>query len=259
MLKTLDQSLNILMSFTKENPSWGGRELAHHLNLNHTNLYRILSTFEKNGFLVKDPDTKRYSLGIRIWELGLTMYESLNISSLIRPILEKLKDQTGESIFLTGFDGLEGLTLDALEPDDKVKYSVSIGSRAPLYVGASYRSILAFLPETCFEQVVANGLKAYTSTTITDPAKLRADLESIVEKGWARSTGEYTKDVIAVAVPLFSHGTKIVGSLTVSGPIYRMTDDVEVQSLELLKQASMEIMEIIDKYELNFNRYLKFS
>ncbi|WP_429980060.1 helix-turn-helix domain-containing protein [Lysinibacillus pakistanensis] len=44
--------------FTKEKPTWGGRELAMAMNMNHTNLYRILETFENNGFITKDPITK---------------------------------------------------------------------------------------------------------------------------------------------------------------------------------------------------------
>ncbi|UZM98740.1 hypothetical protein OL548_30835 [Lysinibacillus sp. MHQ-1] len=49
--------------FTKEKPVWGGRELAMAMNMNHTNLYRILETFENNGFITKDPVTKKVLLG----------------------------------------------------------------------------------------------------------------------------------------------------------------------------------------------------
>lgn len=58
MLKTLNLSIAVLKMFTKEKPIWGGRELAMAMNMNHTNLYRILETFENNGFITKDPVTK---------------------------------------------------------------------------------------------------------------------------------------------------------------------------------------------------------
>lgn len=82
MLKTLNLSIAVLKMFTKEKPIWGGRELAMAMNMNHTNLYRILETFENNGFITKDPVTKKYSLGIALWEIGMNMYDSLNIDQL---------------------------------------------------------------------------------------------------------------------------------------------------------------------------------
>ena len=69
---------------------------------------------------------------------------------------------TGESVFLTGLDGDEALTLDAMEPDNKVKYSVSLGSRVPLYAGASYRAILAFMPPEKIDNILSGTLQAYT-------------------------------------------------------------------------------------------------
>ena len=235
MLKTLDLALKVLMMFTRERPVWGGRELANELGLNHTNIYRILETLEKNRFISKDKITKKYSLGFAPWELGMIMYESLNVNKLIRPILNDLLEETGESIFLSILDRDDAVTLEVLEPENKVKFSVTAGSRAPLYVGASYRSILAYLPEDTIESIIQNGLVKYTKTTMTDPEELRAELKKIKEAGWAQSQGEYTPEVVAVAVPLFDRG-EIIGSVTVSGPTYRMSDGKIEEYLEHLKR-----------------------
>jgi DNA-binding IclR family transcriptional regulator len=249
MLKTLDLALKVLMMFTRERPVWGGRELANELGLNHTNIYRILETLEKNRFISKDKITKRYSLGYAPWELGMIMYESLNVNKLIRPILNDLMDATGESIFLTILDRSEAVTLEVLEPENKVKFSVTAGSRAPLYVGASYRSILAYLPDEMIESIIENDLVKYTKTTMTDPDELRAELKKIKESGWAQSQGEYTPDVIAVAVPLFEQG-EIIGSVTVSGPTYRMSDEKIQEYLIPLKKARDLISDTIERYQL---------
>ena len=254
MLKTLDSSLKVLRMFTKEKPVWGGRVLANELNMNHTNIYRILETFEKNRFISKNPITKKYSLGYGVWELGIIMYESLNIPSLIRPILMKLSESTGESIFLTVLDKDEAVTLEVVEPENKVKFSVSAGSRAPLYVGASYRSILAFLSEEFTEAILAQGLFQYTNSTMTDPDELRKELKLIRENGWAKSQSEYTEDVIALAVPLFDN-EEIIGSITVSGPTYRITDEKIAEYLPLLKKARDETAEIINRYQLKLKAF----
>lgn len=249
MLKTLDLALKVLMMFTREKPVWGGRELANELGLNHTNIYRILETLEKNRFVSKDKTTKKYSLGYATWELGTIMYEGLNVHKLIRPILERFCDETGESIFLTILDGNEAVTLEVIEPENKVKFSVSAGSRAPLHVGASYRAILAYLPEEVIESIISSGLTKYTNTTMSDPDELRLELQQIRERGWAQSRGEYTPDVIALAYPLFDHG-EIIGSVTISGPIYRMTEEKIQEYLPLLHAARDEVSQIIERYQL---------
>ena len=253
MLKTVNLALEVLKMFTKDKPIWGGRELAHEMELNHTNIYRILETLERNGFISKDPITKQYSLGFVVWELGTTFYEGLNINSLVNPILEMLSENTGESVFLTVLDNKEAVTLTVVEPKNKVKFSVSAGSRAPLYVGASYRSILAYMPEESIENVINSGLVKHTAKTMTDPNDLRNELSLIRKHGWAESHGEYTPDVVALAVPLLIDNI-IIGSITVAGPSYRMEDEQKSVSLPLLKQTRDEIEEVITRYNLKLNK-----
>lgn len=250
MLKTLTSALDVLKMFTREKPEWGGRELANEMQMNHTKVYRILETLESNDFLYKDPETKRYSLGFAVWELGMIMYEGLNVKQLIRPILTKLSHDTGESVFLTVLDKDEAVTLEVIEPENKVKFSVSAGSRAPLYVGASYRSILAYLNEHKIEEILQlDNLKKFTANTMIDPVELKEELKKIREKGWASSQGEYTEDVIAIAVPLFKDDC-IIGSVTVSGPIYRISEEKIAKDLSLLKKATSEVTQVIDRYQL---------
>ena len=251
MLKTLDVSLQVLKMFTKEKPEWGGRELAHAMDIDHAKVYRILETFEVHNYIQKDPVTKKYSLGLAAWELGVTMSEILDVDHLLKPVLEELFHETGESVFLTILDKNEGVTLQAIEPDNKVKFSVSVGSRAPLYVGASYRSILAYMPETYIDNYIqTQEFIQHTENTITNPDKLRFELEKIKTQGWATSEGEYTPDIIAIAVPLFGKNDKIIGSITISGPIYRITDDKINKYLFLLKEARDKLAGIITKFPL---------
>ena len=253
MLKTLNLSIAVLKMFTKEKPIWGGRELAMAMNMNHTNLYRILETFENNGFITKDPITKKYSLGIAIWEIGMNMYDSLNIDQLCMPILEKLKDSTGETAIFTVLNGLEALTLLKAEPVNKVKFTVSRGSRTPLYVGASYRSMLAFLNDEQVSKVIDVPLISYTNNTMTDASEIRDELVKIRECGYAVSKGEYTADVLALAMPVFNSEEEVVGSVTVSGPTYRFTEQRISEVLEPLTQARQDVENIIRRYHLNFN------
>lgn len=247
MLKTLKLSLEILKMFTKEKPVWGGRELAAALNQNHTKVYRILETFERHKFLHKDKETKKYSLGLAVWELGNIVSEIFNIEELIHPILENLSKRTNESAFLIILDDEEAVTFDAVEANTTVRFSVSIGSRSPLYVGASYRSILAYMPPEFIDRYLEKKLVKYTDKTMVDPLEIKKDLKLIAEKGYAISESEYTKDVVAVAIPIFYKG-KVFGSLTVSGPKYRINDEQIELFIKELTVAKDEVEKVVEKY-----------
>ncbi|CQR46276.1 HTH-type transcriptional regulator KipR [Paraliobacillus sp. PM-2] len=240
MLKTLSLSLEVLKMFTKDKPTWGGRELATALNQNHTKIYRILETLEGHDFLTKDTETKKYALGIAIWELGNTVANNFHINELVQPILEKLSENTNESAFLTVLDGEEGLTFAAVEASTTVRFSVSVGSRTPLHAGASYRSILAYMSPTFIDNYLTKAITKYTDKTMVDPQMIQEDLMKIKQQGYAVSEGEYTEDVIAVAIPIF-HKETVIGSITISGPKYRIqAEDIEVFIKELT-QAREEL------------------
>jgi DNA-binding IclR family transcriptional regulator len=251
MLKTLSLSLEILKMFTKDKPTWGGRELAAEINQDHTKTYRILKTLEKHKYLMKNKETKKYSLGFAVWELGITASELFHINELIHPILEELSENTNESAFLMVLDGTEALTFDAVEASTTVRFSVSIGSRDPLYAGASYRAILAYMPSEFIDHYLEQEFTKYTVNTKVDPKDISETLKLIKKNGYAISEGEYTEGVIAVAIPIF-HKEEIFGSLTVSGPKYRIKDeDIELFITEVLK-AKKEIEKVIEKYGTNF-------
>ncbi|WP_245415735.1 IclR family transcriptional regulator [Alteribacter populi] len=254
LLKTVDLALKILLMFINKS-TWSSRELAKELDMNHSNIYRILTTLENNKFLLKDDETKKYSLSISAWELGMAMNDQIKLSKLVRPKMKNLMQTTGESIFLTGLDSLEGITLDCVEPENKVKFSVTIGSRAPLYVGASYLVILAYMEEEKIDKVLRGELKPFTKNTKTDPKSINEMLVQIRETGWAVSEGEYTPDVIAIAFPIFDFENKIIGSLTLSGPTYRMQEEKIRQHLIELENTTKEITDDINKYSLTLKRY----
>lgn len=223
MLKTLDLSLKVLSLFKGDKTVWSVNEIADHLGENNTKIYRIVETFTKNNYLNKNNHNKTYQLGTSILELGLNVNSMYEIKKIIHPYLLFITEKTQESSFLTILDDNEALTLDAVTGPSPINYAVSIGSKAPLYAGASYRSILAFLPDYLIKTILSEDIKKFTTNTKTDTKHILDDLDKIRKKGFAISEGELTEDIVAVAVPLYINGT-IIGSITVSGPTYRITE-----------------------------------
>lgn len=252
MLKTVDLAMQVLLMFTHQKNNWSGKELANAMGENYSTIYRILKTLQKREFLTYNTLSKEYALGISLWQLGQIKYESLNLEELIRPALVKLSKETDESIFFTVRRGMKGITLLAEEPSFKVKYDAEIGTSVPLYPGASYRAILAYQPEEYVEELIKGGLQKYTPRTMTDSKMLKKELEKIRIEGYAISEGEYTADVIAVAVPIRDYENKVNCSLTISGPTYRLKNTDINHAVMLLKETALEIEKTLRSISYKF-------
>ncbi|WP_369700045.1 IclR family transcriptional regulator [Bacillus sp. AFS041924] len=250
MLKTLDNSLELLKCFTKQNPSWGVRELSKEMNMNHSVVYRILSTFESHGFLAQNSETKKYELGIRFMEYGYIVQEKMNLSNFIYPIMKELSEETEESTFLTWLEGSEGITVEIAETDKRIKFAVSKGARSVLYAGASSKVIMAYLPQEKIAEIMDTGLQAFTTKTILEPETLLKDLEEIRAKGWCYSIGEYSESIFALSVPLFNRKNEIIASLTIGGPEYRMPESIIPEVLPKLQKAAEKIQGYFSQYDV---------
>ncbi|MBB2482786.1 IclR family transcriptional regulator [Bacillus sp. APMAM] len=252
-LKTLENSLEILKYFTRDRSSWGVRELAKEIGISHSIVYRILSTFEQYGFLIQDPMSKRYKLGFRFLEYGQMVKEDMKLSQYIYPVMEALSNEVEESVFLTWLDKFDGVTVEIAESSQQIKYAVSLGTRTPLYVGASCKVIMAYLSKEQQLEIIHEGLQQFTNNTILDEEKLLSNLEEIKAKGWCYSVGEYSDAVFGLGIPLFNRQNEIIASLTIAGPEYRIEDIHLDNILKPLQDAGAKIQ----NYLYNFSgRYV---
>lgn len=245
ILKTLDNAIQVLNCFTKEKKAWGVRELARELKTSHTAINRILKTYEKNGFLTQDKESKKYYLGLKFVEFSQIIRERMSITEDILPVMERISELTKESIFLTWKENKEGVTLAIAESEERIKFSVSIGTRTPLYVGASCKVIMAYLSKDEQINVMEDGFQRFTVNTTNDMESLLKELNEIKKQGWSYTCGEYTDQVFGLGVPLFDKNDRVVASVTIAGPQYRLNDKKKKEMLHILLEETKEIQQMI--------------
>lgn len=250
ILKTLDNAIQVLNCFTKEKKTWGVRELARELNMSHTAINRILKTYEKNGFLRQKPESQKYYLGLKLLEFSQQIGELTSITEDVLPVMRKIAEKTRESVFLTWKENKEGVTLAIAETEERIKFSVSVGTRTPLYAGASCKVMMAFLSEKEQLAIIEDGLRKFTSQTIEEKEILMEQLRDIRSKGWGYTCGEYTNQVFGLGVPLFDRNDQVVASITIAGPKYRLTDPKREEMIQVLIEETKEIQQMIYNFYL---------
>lgn len=109
-----------------------------------------------------------------------------------------------------------------------------LGRRTPLHATSSGKVLLAHMPPTLREGLLARSLPRFTERTITGASVLRSELAAVVEQGYGIAVEELELGLAAVAAPIRSHDGKVIAAISVSGPVYRLTSD---QLPELAKRA----------------------
>jgi DNA-binding IclR family transcriptional regulator len=207
---------------------------------------RLCGTLEKQKYLIQDLETKRFSLGFQIMVLNKAFEKSFHLVTIARSILKKLAQNTGESASLYVREGINRLVLAREEGAQEIRYSVAEGQRLPLHAGAGGKVILAFSPEEVKRRIIGRKkLTHFTPHTIIDIRALEAELVKVRSNGYAFSQSERSFDAASIASPVFDHENRLVGAISIGGPVSRFTaikqPDYLKQVLEAANELSMQL------------------
>src|SRR5699024_1025495 len=144
----------------------------------------------------------------------------------------------------------EGVTLAIAESEERIKFSVSVGSRTPLYAGASCKVMMAFLLEEEQQEIIETGLKRFTTNTVLDEDVLMEQLEDIKAKGWSYTCREYKYQIFRLGVLLFDRTGNAVALITLAGPEYRLTKQKKEEMIQILLEDTKDIQQMIANFYL---------
>jgi len=190
-------------------------EIGSRLGLSKASTHRAISTLREAGWIVEVPETRRYRLGLSLWELGRRAVDQVPAFALGFPVMQALSTRLGAGVNLSVLHGEEMLFIAASSGLPSRHVPVSIAARSPLHVTASGKVALAF--GTAFEEVIPRlALPALTPSTITDRKTLLQQVVAIRVNGFGISIGERQVDRGNVAAPVFSAGGRYEASLAVA-------------------------------------------
>jgi DNA-binding IclR family transcriptional regulator len=215
-------------------------ELSERLREPPTVVFRVLKTLEEGGYIEQEPTTKKYSLGVRLWELGAKAIKRMQLVDTARPVLKWLVQMTKETAALSVSQGVHVVYLDIVEGSEPIRVHAEHGARAPLYATASGKAILAHRADLV-RQVVKTGLKGLTPTSITRPSQLRQALDEVRKTGLSVNRGEQRSDISAVAAPIFNGRGECVAAVSVSVPTERFRDNHPETIMRHVRTASDEV------------------
>jgi DNA-binding IclR family transcriptional regulator len=229
----LKKGLSLLETLGGHPDGVGVSRVAKDAALPVSTTYRLLNDLVTSSFASFDPETRRYYLGLKVFELSSRVSLTKGLSEVALPVMRRLSEEVGESVFMGVREGADVLLVDKVVGQGRIQVNDNVGSRIPLHRLAQGKSILAFLPEDEREELIKQmTLEPETPRTITDPGKLRDELEITRERGWASVDGENEEWVRAIAAPILDARDLPVAAVAIAAPAFR------VSMRELTKHAT---------------------
>jgi IclR family transcriptional regulator, pca regulon regulatory protein len=218
--QSLERGLAILDNFTPERPVQGIAEVADDLGMSRSTTHRYMITLVALGY-VEQCANRKYRLGLRVTDLGMSALNSTGLREHAHPYLEDLRQRSTYTVNLAVLDGPEILYVDRARSlrrgQHKIDLNIRVGTRLPAYCTAMGKVLLANLEDAeQHELIAAMNLTPRGPNTIITKKSLHAELEQIREEGIAVNDEELSVGLVSIATPIRSESRETVGALNMA-------------------------------------------
>ncbi len=216
-------------------------ELCRDLSIERPTLHRILCCLLSEGLVGRNPRTKRYYLGRALYDLGQVAAPRFGLREICAATLTRLAEQTGDTVFLAGLDGADGVVIDRRDsPAPMRAMPLQIGMRRPLGVGASGLAMLMALEDGEVMHLLSDNAPRLRHYNVR-PVSLLNSLHKFRNRGYAVSRGYSFPELCGIGMPLMGPQGRPCGAISVTAPSPRMTPQHQRDVLAALQDGLAQI------------------
>ena len=219
-VQALERALDILECFSFQNRELSLTDLVKCTGLNKTTVKRLISNLTARGYLQRDPQSKKYQLGMQLFEMGGIVFSSFSLRQAAAYPMTQLQSETGATVLL-GVSMEEQLVyVDKREGDGMIRISSDIGWRRPLHYGMLGMVLMAGLDSKDVQRILMEDpLEAHTSFSITDNDAFGQRLEQICDQDYVFEKEEAVEGMFGIAAPVRDYSRQVVAALGITLPI----------------------------------------
>lgn len=213
----LHRAVQILELFELGRATLTLSDIARHTGVPTPSAYRILKVLTEVGMLERD-ESKRYRVGVKLWELGTRSSRLLQLRETAMPFMEDLQAGVGQHTQLAVLVDGEVLIVERLASHNDVPNISRVGGRLPLHASSPGLLLLAHAHEDERTAYLTAPLERFTSETIVDLDALNVQLALVKKQGYAIAEGTINPAGSGIAVPIRDARRNVVASLSITYP-----------------------------------------
>jgi len=216
----------------------GVSAVARRLGVAKSTAHRLLTTLCARDLAERNPDTGRYRLGMRLFELGQMASDRFPLRRAALPLLEELRLASGHTVHLSVADGADVVFVERLHSLAGIRLMADSGRRLPAHVTSGGKVLAAFDPTVAQARRQA-GFPRMTERTITSAADWDRTLAEVRRSGIAVSIGESHPRLTSVAAPVRNVRGRAFAAISVAGPSPEFGDFGRASRLVLTAAAKL--------------------
>lgn len=212
---SVEKALRLLELFSEDAPQLGVREIVGRAGYSRTATYRLLTTLEHLGWIVRAGD--KYQLSLRVFRLGSAAVGGLQLRQESSHAMSEVAAAMGETVYLVVPDGARAVCLERIEGTAQVQILVlDVGRSLPIYAGGASLAILSH------RQDILDGLPREAPLPLPNGSSITIEelsevCEATRRRGYSRSVEDVTPGVAAIGAPIRDNRGLVVGAVSVGG------------------------------------------
>lgn len=241
-LLVLGKIRQILDCFRLSEPELSLGRIRELTGMPTSTVQRLVANLVAAEFL--DRQGERYRIGVKLAFWAAPALRGRDELEAVRPVLERLRELTGETAALFRREGTLRVCVAMAETGHAVRRAMHVGHLSPAHTGSAGRVLLAW-DDAAFDEVLAAGPERVTASTLVEPEELRAALRATRRDGYAITSDERDEGATGIAAPVFDAAGRVVAAMSVSGPSVRFDARAAAACVETLVSSAERATRLI--------------
>ena len=249
-INSLARGLTVLRAFTRERPEMTLSQVAAVTELSPAVVRRCLHTLIHLGYIGRKG--KLFLLRPEVIAFASAYLESMNLEEVVRPFLQDVRDQTGDSSSLAVLSQHDILYLVHVSTNRMVRLAAGVGTRFPAYANSLGRVLLAWQDAAYLQRYFETAdIRALTAKTTTSVPAIKQILKRIRRDGYASIQDELDYGIVSIAVPVLDDSGEILAAINCSTATTRIVQDEMIRTrLAVLQAAAQRIQKQLHRYPI---------
>jgi IclR family acetate operon transcriptional repressor len=238
----VERALAMLEAVAQESAGLSNAEISRKLKIPKSSASYILRTLETQSYLIRDEDSGKYRVGLKILSLSRGALSGLDVRGVALPIMRHLTQQTQLTCHLAILDGPDAVYIEKVEPEGFIRMDTWVGRRMRVHATSVGKALVAHIAQDRLEQILRKGgMGKRTPKTITTMPRLLKELEKVRVQGYAVDDEENNLGARCLGAPVFNDRGAVEAALGLSGTTQQVSPQTMPRILEALKDAARQI------------------
>ncbi|MCF7352560.1 DNA-binding transcriptional regulator KdgR [Vibrio sp. CK2-1] len=240
----------VIIQSLSEQKEIGVTELSQRLMMSKSTTYRFLQTMKVLGYVEQEGEADKYSLTLKLFEVGAKSLEYVDIISLADKEMRVISEKTNEALHLGALDVDHIIYTHKIDSGYNLRMQSRVGRRNPLYSTAIGKVLLADRDTEFVRKTLKDvDFIKHTEKTHEDVDQLLAELVTVKQQGYAEDNEEQEPGLYCIGAPVYDRFGHVVAGLSISFPTIRFDENRKAEYVAMLQNACKNISEHLGYHE----------